>query len=461
MDSQSSPCSGFITKDPNDHNRICAGFRQCSSKKGVEGMPHPWDVPLELRCALDDQLTSWSTDPEYLFNVSFWRPVPYDPARPWRESDGMWYQLLSLDACNKTDTHGRQHCDAGGQLGMWKSPYLRGPKANWKMVGPVFSSNKTVLAGGHLAKEFVTIDYIGMLEGDPAPAKDGVSGTRIFLNNVGGNGGGNGCCSGTTSYFPVVQDSPGGSFRQVAPQGMVDWGAFTFNTSATAPGLTGVDLLIGTASRGLSMARTLGSETSDQVTKPGRRVLIGWTGPSDFLVHVVSHVDASAQSLPRDLSLAPDKSLLQRFVPELQILRRGFQTGKRATVAGLQAEVFVTFPSTCVGNDRGGNPCGLHLDSYGKLLLDQTKRLVTLDLMAANNSLVRAGPLPPPTIHGGIEVHLYIDHQIIELLVNNATSIVAYWSPPAELNSSLELSIAGDGSLNVWELATANNNTKH
>ena len=51
------------------------------------------------------------------------------------------------------------------------------------------------------------------------------------------------------------------------------------------------------------MARTLGSEASDQVTEPGRRVLIGWTGPSDV------YNSGSAQSLPRDLSLLPDRSL--------------------------------------------------------------------------------------------------------------------------------------------------------
>ena len=99
MDSNTDPCSGFITKDPDDRNRVCAGFRQCSSTKGVAGMPNPWDVPLELRCALDDNLTAWSTSPEYLFNVSWYRPVPYDPARPWKEADGNWYQLLSLDGC--------------------------------------------------------------------------------------------------------------------------------------------------------------------------------------------------------------------------------------------------------------------------------------------------------------------------------------------------------------------------
>merc|ERR1712185_364896 len=100
---------------------------------------------------------------------------------------------------------------------------------------------------------------------------------------------------------------------------MVDWGAFRLKTT-NASGLPAnwTALLDGDGSRGLSMARTLGSSEPDQVTQPGRRVLIGWTGPGD---NPVFGGHGSAQSLPRDLSLAPDKSLVQRFVPELQKLR--------------------------------------------------------------------------------------------------------------------------------------------
>lgn len=43
---------------------------------------------------------------------------------------------------------------------------------------------------------------------------------------------------------------------------MVDWGAFKIDPNATG---SGVDLLTGTGSRGLSMARTLGSEDANQV----------------------------------------------------------------------------------------------------------------------------------------------------------------------------------------------------
>ena len=146
------------------------------------------------------------------------------------------------------------------------------------------------------------------------------------------------------------------------------------------------------------MARTLGSEEANQVTKPGRRVLIGWTGPADnkaFRGH------GSAQSLPRvchttacvqacalhvfwfglgsvlngclnifflavsplclqtsalhqELSLAKDRSLLQSFVPELQKLRKDHQhttTPSQGIAGGLQAEVRASFPTSC--GDKG------------------------------------------------------------------------------------------------------------
>lgn len=151
MDSYSDPCSGFLTLDP-ETGKLCAGFRQCGSSRGINATGfHGWDVPLELRCALDDELSAWSTQPDYLFNVSFYRAVPYDPARVWKEADGQWYAMLSFDHCNMTSK--KLPCESGGMLVMWRSPTLRGPKADWQYVGPVFSSNATVLSNGHLTKE--------------------------------------------------------------------------------------------------------------------------------------------------------------------------------------------------------------------------------------------------------------------------------------------------------------------
>jgi hypothetical protein len=225
MFSNITPCAGFVQKD--DAGVPCAGFRQCGSTRGVAGGA-PWDVPMEVRCATNDKLTEWS-DPQFLFNVSYYRPIPYDPARPWKDTDGMWYMALSGDHCN--DTTRQLPCESGGQINLYRSTKLRG--ATWEKVGPMYTTPTTVLKYGHLQKEFVTIEYIGNLTGDPHQGT-----TRVFLNNVGGNGGGEGCCSGTTSYT-VGKQSNGGAFVPYVETntngvGMMDWAAFTWNTTSTA-----------------------------------------------------------------------------------------------------------------------------------------------------------------------------------------------------------------------------------
>merc|ERR1712232_634802 len=111
----------------------------------------------------------------------------------------------------------------------------------------------------------------------------------------------------------------------------------------------GVDRLAGNASRGFSMARTFGSENIDQVTRAGRRVMVGWTGPGSIASLAIPW---NAQSLPRDLSLGPDRSLRQRFVPELKILRTKKVTGRVADV-GLQAEVYASFRARSTSQDFG------------------------------------------------------------------------------------------------------------
>ena len=90
-----------------------------------------------LRCAppADNSLRSWSP-PEFINSFNpHWatnKHEPYDPVRPWVDSDGLWYGAVSLDACNKSaDYH---HCGAGAALDMFRSPALRGPKADCKIV---------------------------------------------------------------------------------------------------------------------------------------------------------------------------------------------------------------------------------------------------------------------------------------------------------------------------------------
>jgi hypothetical protein len=73
-----SPCSGFVTVD--DKGTPCAGFRQwqCTSTQGATGLnpaAQTWDVPMELRCAKNANLTEWGP-PEFFYPAYYYRVPP-------------------------------------------------------------------------------------------------------------------------------------------------------------------------------------------------------------------------------------------------------------------------------------------------------------------------------------------------------------------------------------------------
>ena len=180
MESDMTPCSGFVTVD--DDGRACAGFRQCRSWRGTTSLnpaAKQWDVPMEIRCAANDNLTRWGA-PEYLFPIYYYRHLPYDPPRPWHDKDGKWYLAWSSDGCNETTR--ALPCAAGGRLELLSAPSLRGP---WTQLPPMFTTNTTCSAGqcqaGALDGEFVTTGFIGGLPGDP----DGGA-SRVVTQNRGG-----------------------------------------------------------------------------------------------------------------------------------------------------------------------------------------------------------------------------------------------------------------------------------
>ena len=80
---------------------------------------------MELRCASKSDLTQWG-NPIWIYPSYFYRALPYDPVRPWKDVDGKWYSSWSSDGCNATTR--RTPCEAGGQLELLVSPSLHGPE---------------------------------------------------------------------------------------------------------------------------------------------------------------------------------------------------------------------------------------------------------------------------------------------------------------------------------------------
>lgn len=429
MQSMITPCSGFVTVD--DAGTPCAGFRQCDSQKGTTGLnpaAHSWDVPMEIRCAENDKLTNWS-DPIWLYPVYYYRALPYDPVRPWKDYDGKWYSAWSTDGCNSTTK--KVPCAAGGQLEILTSPSLHGADMDWKQLEPMFTTAVTMSgmqkSEGVITGEFVTAGYFGGVPGDP----DGGT-TRVVTQNRAG-----------PTYW-VGKQANGSKFvpywDNVGAVGHYDYGSLT-------------------------MARTLGSDPN-QVAINGRRVLVGWIGGGS----------PASQSLARDLSLSSTYELLQAFVPELEVLRMPASfattdfvgTDETAKVGiphadgSMQLEVVATFEWT------GANPTA----PFGVSVLNGTQTIMIdctgNDPSAPNGCMVvthgghtrgAKGPLMPIGKKSA-RVHAIVDHIILETIVNNRTAMVTY--SPSTMGPGTAVQLVGvpagvTGTISTWDLKAANN----
>jgi hypothetical protein len=422
---KSSPCSGFIVRD--DDGIPCAGFRECGGEwPGRSNI----QVPLEVRCAIDANaainMNNFST-PQYLFWFYFNRNLPYDPVRPWIDTDNLWYATISADACNSTVP-----CSKGGALYLYSSPALRGPKANWQPVSGdghiLFASNWTVLTpyipDAIVSNEFVTSGYFGNLPGDPRSGN-----TRCFTNNIFNAG-----IGGTTAYFCGTQASPGKPLiiDESSPysRGMIDWGSFSPIQDSNAKGIAA---LIGNGYGPYKMARTLSPSSANQVKDAGRKIITAWIDGQGF---------GQGNSLARDLSLdSITGELLQQFSPELQALRTSSNTNTNYTSISIsdfkslsnprsqQIEIVAIFTLTASADPMSEFGVAFAQSEDGE---DEQRVSIQLGSQLVVVSRGRAaGPLLPSstTLPSVVHMHIIFDHSIISTIVNNRTAITAFVSP--------------------------------
>ena len=247
----------------------------------------------------------------------------------------------------------------------------------------------------------------------------------------------------------------------------------------------------------LTMARTLGSDPN-QVAKNGRRVLVGWIGGTP-----------ASQSLSRDLSLSENYELLQQFVPEYQTLRQSGtfeQTTTQETSAAeivhsagsLQMEVVATFtftanPKAPLGvsilggtaeamvdcsnttiTNKGEAPSVSRSVSHGlRLFLSELSgaafslgaqgcMVAVADKPSAGSKKSSGGPVLPVGAKT-VTMHMIVDHEIVETIVNNRTAMVTYHTAlPSAASTAVTIFGAGPGSgvtgtVTTWSLSSANN----
>ena len=297
--------------------------------------------------------------------------------------------------------------------------------------------------GGYIGSELITPSYTGGLPGDPRGGR-----TRLLTTNV---------CSGSVYFLgvqqlnggPLVDKNGGDRFDGPEEQGYVDWGDVTYASGARAAGRRGLAALrpMPNCHAPFSMVRVLGDPNQFQMNETGRRVAIAWVGNGTF----------AAQSLARDLSLAADGSLRQRFVPELRRLRM------RATSApGMQAEVQarVIVPankeSEAAPGSFGFSVLGVPGDAeQTRVGIDLATGTAFIDGTLQGNAAVRAAPLLGSS--SNVSIHAYADHSYVTAIFNGQVALTAVVAPSSAAASRVEPwgAPASAVKLDVWELAPA------
>ena len=454
------------------------------------GQPSPWreGKPAQYNFYSFTNATNnaWR-DPIALFDVYAARFYPGDPPRPFMGADGRWRAILSFDACNSTlPTHPSEagNCSGGGSAPMWSSPALRGPQADWQYEGVLLQTNATVLSGKQglplrsNRHEFVTSDFFPVA-GHPHVNAVFVTSLYGVIVNDSNPQIRNGNWNQLVAYVGH-QPTPGAPMQLLpGAAGCVclDWGNFVRTT-----GWHGIDAAT-TDGLMYGIGKTMRTGPPDT----GRRVLLAWmnngfsSGAHDGRTdnnETNQILPRDALSLPRDLSFNPEGRLLQSYVPELLVLRRGHERLAPRRLAdeevwlatrGRQLELFARFEVAVSANASFGlQVCAGNFSERTVLGINTTDDLAYIDrtLSSGRSPLlleqadVRAGLLPPPPNGTAatrvFELHAYVDGPIVTMIVNNETAISAYVYP--QRNESIGVAAWASGtveaaSVSAWELA--------
>ena len=160
-----------------------------------------------------------------------------------------------------------------------------------------------------------------------------------------------------------------------------------------------------------------------QLDKNGNRILWGWVTESRPLAEYKAAGWAGLMSLPRVLSISEDGRLRMRFASELQILRH---KERPVNISENETENQRQITSIKIENGCGEILCAMQ-KSAGPFQLtvsafsEHTLPLLTIDHDPSRSTPVSIEARPIPVSlneHESVELHLYIDASVIEILVN-------------------------------------------
>jgi hypothetical protein len=474
--------TGFALQNPKNR-QVCAfqrggcefwaGPESCAANATKNMLEQ---TPISMACAEPDKLDglnawSWGGNAEHSDpSSSYLFTRPYHTAdgdgQGWLDEDGVWSVAIASDGCDKGDPlpppfGPGDDCLTGGGMELWRSKEFGLDEGhNWTLsptrIGVVNTSILTLLPPHYtINSALITPSYTGGLRGDPR-------GGRTRLLTAAGQPFWLGTQASPTA--PFLDQAGSNEFEGFGERGMLDWEHVTYLptvANGTDGGRRGLDALFALAPGGpgdlafqFTMARVLGDPEQYRISQTGRRILVAWVG---------KNASFAAQSLARDLSLAPDNSLRQHFVPELQKLRLPPVSGTIKN-AGMQVEVQarIVIPQG-VASGMIGIDVLARVGSSEKTRIGVDLRTSTffVDGTAQRNAFVRAAPLLGSATN--VTLHCYVDHSYVTVIFNGqvaftvvvepssaAQTLVEGWSEGAPVDAKV-------AELTAWPLKSANN----
>lgn len=203
----------------------------------------------------------------------------------------------------------------------------------------------------------------------------------------------------------------------------------------------------------------------------GRRIMFGWITETRPEKQQLADGWSGVMSLPRRLSVDRDGNLQQEFLAELEQLRHTGVHLERWELtpqnplrldehAGNQLEIRIELEASgagqatlaCLRTPDGQEETRLVVDWENRqLILDRSSSSLDGDVDHSE----RRGPLPEP-LQGAIQLHIYLDHSVIECIANQRTTLTGRMYPTRADSCGLVLS-APQGrtmlrSLDIWKV---------
>jgi beta-fructofuranosidase len=198
-----------------------------------------------------------------------------------------------------------------------------------------------------------------------------------------------------------------------------------------------------------------------QLDKAGNRILWGWITEARPLDEYKAAGWAGVMSLPRTLSVAEDGRLRIGVADAVNTLRAHEQKlNPGANEESIQQQIGQMRIEECCGEilcKLRENAGPFELVLFGQ---DERAAWVTIDYNHSHSKQVAIDGRPLPgslDLHGGLELHVYVDGSVLEIFVNGQIAWTKRFYPAGKEAQSLRMKCGGGAAgiqrLSVWQLS--------